>query len=112
MNGPGDGTTAAVLAVAAIRSWIASHVGERVTIEVGSYDEDVDLSGACPIVLVTQLGPLEADSWRARISVGLPELPASELQIDPGRILCADVVDDGRSLRIYNNDATTIRITA
>lgn len=110
--GAGVGAAAVVLAVATIRSWITSHVGDRVTIAVGSYDEDADLSDSSPLALVTQLGAFEASGWRARISVGLPELPGSQLRIDPGRILCAEVVADGRSLRIYNSDATTIRFTA
>lgn len=112
MNGSGEGVTAAVLAIATIRSWISSRVGERVTIAVGSSRDDADLTDACPLTVVTRLGPFEADSWRACISVELPELPASSLRIDPGRIVCADVVADGRSLRVYNNDATTIRFTA
>jgi hypothetical protein len=108
MNEPRGGATAAVLAMATVRSWIASHAGERVTIAVGSHDEDADLPETCPLLLATRLGPFEADSWRACISVALPELPASRLRIDPERILCVDVVADGKSLRISASDGTIL----
>ncbi len=112
MSGSGDGLTAAVLAIATIRSWIASRVGERVTIAVSGQHDEADLSNASCLTLVTRLGPFEADGWRGCLSVELPELPASSLRIDPGRIICVDVVADGRSLCIYSKDETTIRFTA
>ncbi len=112
MNGAGEGVTAAVLAIATIRSWLAGRVGERVTISVSGHHDEANLSNASCLTLVTRLGSFEADGWRGCISVELPELPASSLRIDPGRIVCADVVADGRCLLVYNNDATTIRFTA